>query len=187
MSGPPPKRQAERARANAPRIPVWELGPGDNQDDLPFKVDLAPVMPDAEDLNPEIVQGWEPETRELWDRLHTDPSVIWTGGAAMGVDLVMCHQLDRLLKPRVVGVIQATDTEPGRIEKDRIPLSGAEMSSLFTWLRSRGIYESDRLRLGKEVTFKAKQDQDKDEEKASVPRLTVVQNREELFKSSNAG
>lgn len=148
--GPAPSREEERRRANEPVHTITKLGP-DDLANLPFPIDLAPEPPDP------AIDGdgeeWHPYARELWERLKTDPSRVWQGPAAWALDMAMCEQLSRLLKPRVAGIQPATEFGEGGPIYEKIPMNGAEMASLLKWASARGLYEADRLRISKEITF----------------------------------
>lgn len=151
--GPAPARSDERRRANEPDTPITKYDV-DKLSSLPFPIDLAPEPPSPTELAArEADDGWHPYATYLWEQLQRDPSRAWTGPAAMAVDLAMCENLSRLLMPRVAATIQPSEQGPGEVVYERLPLNGSEMAALMKWAAARGLYEADRLRIGKEVTF----------------------------------
>lgn len=176
MPGPPPSRSDKRKRKNTLDYEVVEITP-ENVDDLPIPVDLDPVWP-----QPKEYESWNPLVKEIWDRLRTDPSATWTSGAAMAFDAVMCEQLHRLLEPRVAGVIPASEHGPGELVHEKIPLTGTEMNGIMKWLSSIGVFEADRLRLHREITFYAQRRQEAEESDAALAEVyDIVAEREKAL------
>ena len=155
--GPAPVREEERRRVNAPEHPVTKLGP-DELEALPFDVDLSPEPPDP--LIDRDGEKWHPYAQELWERLQRDPSRVWQGPAAMALDMAMCEQLSRLLQPRVAGIQPASEFGEGGPVFEKIPMNGSEMAAILKWASARGLYEADRLRINKEITFYSRSDDD---------------------------
>jgi hypothetical protein len=143
-------REAERRRyPDAGARKIEHVGPEQTRD-LPFEVDLAPEAPSP-------VEDWHPMARELWDALQRDPSRMWTGPAAWAANLTMCENLSRMLSPRVV--------------REAIPFNGAETAGFLKWMSMAGIYEPDRLRMQKEITFYPTGEQ------TTAPVLDIVRDR----------
>ena len=177
FAGPAPARADERRRTNEPTQPITKLGP-DQLAALPFPIELNPVPPDPKQFLPDerhfgeddldargnkkrgtaIIRdenGWHPYATYLWEQLQVDPSRAWAGPASMALDLAMCEQLSRLLMPRIAATIPASEYGPGEVIYERVAMNGSEMTALLKWASSRALYENDRLRIGKEVTFHA--------------------------------
>lgn len=180
--GPVPAREEERRRANAPAHPILKLG-AEEMAALPFPIDLAPEPPKLEELQAEVAEEidydkpdrsgkWHPYVRELHERLQRDPSRVWNGPAAMALDLVMLENLDRLLKPRVAKVVPVEDGDPYVIY-DAVAMTGAEMAAVLKWASARGLYEADRLRIQKEITFYSEP-----ENRSEAAVLSLVQDRD---------
>ena len=167
---------------------------------LPFQIDLAPQPPDPRDFMPEEDEendgrsviltrdqnGWHPYATYLWEQLQVDPSRAWNGPAAMALDLAMCENLSRLLMPRIAATIPASEHGPGEVVRDRVPLNGSEMAAILKWASSRGLYENDRLRIGKEITFYAQTGETKvPGHNRSGRVISIKKNRREALLDSN--
>lgn len=192
MPGPPPVREAERRRRNEPPRPITHLGPDDF---TRLGIDTSPQPPDPERLQPNDspedletpegrrtvadTNGWHPFATELYERLQRDPSAKWNGPAAQAMDMIMCEALSRLLLPRLAGMVPGTTTTPGSPIYDFVAMNGAEMAAVLKWASARGLYEGDRLRIGKEIEFFKDVD---NREPATVTQIT--QNREDIFASA---
>ena len=162
--GPAPVRAAERRRTPEPGTrAIEEIGPEQTRD-LPFEVDLAPEPPAA-------VEEWHPIALELWESLQRDPSRMWTGPAAWAASLAMCENLSRMLSPRIAATTMNTETGAVEVIREAIPFNGAETAGFLKWMSMAGIYEPDRLRMQKEITFYPVGEQ------ASAPVFDIVRDR----------
>lgn len=168
--GPPPARSAERRRTNSPDHPIWELGP-DELRALPFEIDLNPTPPPApmktvdnewKRENPD--SRWGRFVTELYEAIKVDPMVAWMTSADWAVLMVFLEDLDRELKPQVIGISAATFSKEaeeatgngvvgGEAITAVVPMKGAKMSALVNMLKAFGIGEANRLRMQKEVTL----------------------------------
>lgn len=196
--GPAPAREAERRRTNEPDHPIVKMGP-EEMAALPFPIDLSPTPPDPRDFQPEEDEqstgrstilkrdknGWHPYATHLWEKLQSDPSRAWNGPAAIALDLAMCENLSRLLMPRIAATLPATEYGPGEVIYERLPINGSEMAALLKWASARGLYETDRLRIGKEITFYAQSDGVPAPEAAKGHVISIRKNRKAALLESN--
>lgn len=143
--GPTPARDAERRRRNAPPHPIVKVGP-DAAEQLPFRLNFAPEPPAAPD-------HWHPFVIDLWEGLLADPARLWMGTGAWATNFVMCENLSRMLLPRIAATIPAGEGGEAQVIREEIPLAGSELAGVIKWLEKVGIYEGDRLRIQKEITF----------------------------------
>lgn len=166
--GPPPLKSEERRRTNEPAHPIWKLGP-DELKALPFAIDLDPTPPPLpsksgeqawKDAHPD--RHWGRLVTELFEAVKVDPMRAWMTSADWATLMVMLEDLDRELKPQVVGITPVTyskeaeeDTGNGTIGGEAItavvPMKGAKMSALVNFLKAIGIGEANRLRMQKEI------------------------------------
>lgn len=191
--GRAPARSEERRRRNEPEHPIIKLGPAELAA-ANLGIDLSPEPPDVDALleadqeieyskEPDQTAGWHPYARELWERLQTDPSRLWNGPAAMALDLVMCETISRHLMPQVTGTIAGNEFVDSQVVYGKVPMNGATIAAIMKWASGRGLYENDRLRIQKEVTFHAS---------AGAPDVSpgdgsnvtsIVQNRRAIFEA----
>lgn len=166
--GPPPLRSEERQRTNSPAHEIWKLGP-DELKAMPFDIDLSPSAPelptksglnDWKRENPDAHWGFF--VTEWYERIKTDPMVVWMTSADWGALFILLEDLDRELKPQVVGISPASyskeaeeDTGNGMIGGEVItavvPMKGAKLSAVVNFLKAFGIGEANRLRMQKEI------------------------------------
>lgn len=161
--GPVPLRDDERRRANAPDHPIWKLG-HEELKAMPFKIDLNPTPPELPTKSGE--QRWKDEHPDRhWGRLVTgwyeaikvDPMVAWMTSADWGALMILLEDLDRELKPQVVGITPATYSQQldevigGQPVLAVVPMKGAKLSAVVNFLKAFGIGEANRLRMQKEV------------------------------------
>lgn len=167
MPGPAPARSEERRRRNAPKNEILKVKPDSH---LPFKVDFAPEPPEAS-------EDWHPYVIDLYESLKADPSRLWTGPTAWAANFVMCENLSRLLNPRVAGIIQASEFGEAEVVREEIPLNGSELAGVLKWLSMVGVYEENRLRIAKEITFHAPPEQAAvvDADAITATRLGLIQ------------
>lgn len=166
--GPVPARSEERRRANTPDHPIWKLGP-DELKQMPFEIDLEPTPPEPPTITADEVwkaenpnERWCKLVRDWYEAIRVDPMVTWMTSADWGALMILLEDLDRELKPQVVGVTPVTysreldeDTGDGQLGGDAVyavvPMKGAKMSAVVNFLKAFGIGEANRLRMQKEV------------------------------------
>jgi hypothetical protein len=161
--GPVPLRSEERRRTNEPAHPIWKLGP-DQLAALPFQIDMSPTPPPLptrsegqawNDAHPD--SKWCQLVTDWYEAIKVDPMVAWMTSADWGALMVLLEDLDRELKPQVVGITPATystqldEVIGGEPVLATVPMKGAKMSAIVNFLKAFGIGEANRLRMQKEV------------------------------------
>lgn len=163
--GPVPARSEERRRRNAPAHPIWKLGPEELKA-LPFEIDLSPVAPELpakstdqrwKDEHPD--RRWGKQVTEFYEAIKRDPMVAWMTAGDWAMVMIVLEDLDRELKPQVVGVtpaVYSTELQEvigGEAITAVVPMKGAKLAALNNVFKSLGMGEGNRLRMQKEVTL----------------------------------
>lgn len=128
MTGPPPKRAAQRRRQNKPAVPM-ETAPG--------AVNVEVPKPNAQ---------WHPAAKRWFVSLGQSGQAIFYEPSDWAAAYVVAESMSRELKPQVVG-----HTEDGKPIMAAMPPKGA---SLTAWLRAMTVLmatEGDRRRLRLEL------------------------------------
>ena len=139
--GPVPKRSEQRIRRNKdyPEITKAEAG-----GHFP-----APFEPDA---------AWHPIALEFWESLQHSGQARFYEQSDWVAAYILCEQLTRELKPQFIGFAKTYEkTEEGETSIEtpltmKVPLKGANLSAIRTWMASLMVTEADRRRLSIELS-----------------------------------
>lgn len=134
MSGPPPKRDAERRRRNKPAIKTEKV-------DLSEITTLEVEIPKANDKWHPIAKQWYGSLAKSGQALFYEPSDWWTAYA-------LADQLDRLLSPQPIKIGQGEDA---RVEFHTVPMQGGQLTALLKGWTALMVTEADRRRLRMEI------------------------------------
>ena len=137
--GPVPKRSEQRIRRNKdyPEITKAEAG-----GHFP-----APFEPD---------EAWHPIALEFWESLQHSGQARFYEQSDWVAAYILCEHLSRELKPQFIGLAKSFDASTGNsIETPltmKVPLKGANLSAIRTWMASLMVTEADRRRLSIELS-----------------------------------
>lgn len=126
--GPPPKREAQRRRANKPVVPV-ETAAG------AAKVEVLPAN-----------SKWHPIAKRLFESLGKSGQSVFYEPSDWAIAYLVAESISRELEPQMVG-----HTVDGRPVMAAVPVKGA---ALTAWLRAMTVLmatEGDRRRLRLEL------------------------------------
>ena len=168
MTGPIPKKQAERRRRNKDGVGVELV----NVDEL-----LA-----GEREIPIADENWEPLTKSFYESFAKSGQVIWMEPTDWMTAYMLMETLDRHLKPQDVrvGEIRPGQNEGGQVEyifeAKIIPIPGGVLNAILKGLTSLMATEGDRRRLRIELERKSAVD-------AALEGnvISIVKNREDVF------
>ena len=187
--GPVPKRSEARRRRNRDPEGSVEL----------VKVNLDDLIAGEVEI-PLVPEDWDPITLHLWDSLAKSGQAIFYEPGDWATALAVCEVLDRWLKPQEVKVGEEEYVEVKDNPKDPedpfilkgkrylyeekiLPMPGGVLTSILKGLASLMVTEGDRRRLRIELDRKKAQDAIL----SGGNVVSIVANREELFKSASKG
>lgn len=161
MPGPIPKRSEERRRRNKPDRPVDRVAIGSDIDDLFGDGAPDPELENriqGEDLPPAEkpdadYDNWHPLAIELYESLSESGQKIFYEASDWAIARVLCESLSRDLQPQWINT--GTPEEP-KMEKQILPLKGANLSAYLKGFAALGMTEGDRRRMSIELSRKAK-------------------------------
>lgn len=140
MSGPVPKKDAERRRRN--KSPES----GGSLSAIPAQVVNVDELLVGEVEVPEPDEDWHPIATQLYEAQMRSGQVIWMEPSDWAMLYLVCESISRDLNPQVVGI-----TEEGDVVKDTIPLKGASLSSYLKSFEALMMAEGGRRRLRVEL------------------------------------
>jgi len=200
MRGPVPKRSEERRRRNKDpegSVPLVKI---DLDDLIAGDVDI-PVPPQrwdrVDEETGEIIAldepewAWEPITMGLWESFSRSGQAIFYEPSDWATAYMLMEVLDRWLKPQDVKVGQIgsgkDESSGGNIsyvfEQKIVAMPGGVLTSILKGLASLMVTEGDRRRLRIELDRKKAQDAIL----SGGNVVSIVANREDLFKSASKG
>lgn len=156
MPGPPPLPEGASTRHGDPTMPMQTIDLASMR--LPIPVDTAPRQPG-------VTEGWCQTVADVWDALGKDPAALWMSAGGWAAARVMCEQLNRELRDRIIGWSSMTrksydgDGKVVRTDTAKVPIygplpiSGASLAAFGRFLAANGITESGRLALRRAVVF----------------------------------
>lgn len=172
MSGPPPKKDAERRRRNKDVIPTEVV----NIDELLVGERVIPVA----DPN------WEPLTKSFYESFKSSGQVIWMEPTDWMTAYTLMETLDRWLKPQEVrvGEIRPAQQEGGEViylfEEKILAMPGGVLNAILKGLTALMATEGDRRRLRIELERKKALD----EAAGGGNVVDIVQRRADAFKGA---
>jgi hypothetical protein len=189
MSGPPPKREAERRRRNKDGIQTEQV----SIDEL-IQADVEiPVPPYREVLDRETGQvtevcTWEPMVVEFWDAFTRSGQSIFYEPTDWMAAYVLMETLDRWLKPQDVKVGQigsaGAENEGGNVEyvfePKIVAMPAGVITAIYKALGDLMAMEGPRRKL--RIELERKKAIDAALEGANV--VPITQTRDEAFKRS---
>lgn len=146
MSGPPPKRDDERRRANDPA-----LGPADHIDvtQLPVAEQDGLLWRIAQPIDRklwDVDENWHDIAKDWFDSLSRSGQAIFYEPSDWAAARLIAESMSRDLDEQVVGV-----TETGEVVKSIIPLKGASLAAYLKGFAVLGVTEGDRRRIRIEI------------------------------------
>lgn len=159
MPGPIPKRTEERRRRNKPDRPVDRVAVegevddlfGDGEPDPAVEVrhQITEVLEPA--VKPPASEEWHELVIELYDSLSQSGQKIFYEPSDWAVARILCESLSRDLLPQWINT--GTPEEP-QMEKQTLPLKGANLSAYLKGFAVLGMTEGDRRRMSIELSRK---------------------------------
>lgn len=190
MSGPPPKKEAERRRRNKPEdgiptqvINVDELLAGEVEIPMPptyideHKDDCAD---DCEKHTGEERPAWHPVAHQAYWSLAKSGQVIFMEPSDWSTAYALCETLSRELKPKPIVVDDGGD-EGTHIEWVIQPVNGAVLNAFLKGWASLMATEGDRRRLRIELERKKRIEAAAGDETTVID---IVQRRADAFKGA---
>lgn len=179
MSGPPPKKDAERRRRNKPLDGV-ETTVVNLDETLAGEVEV-PVAPDH----------WEDLTKSFYESFTRSGQAIWMEPSDWMTAYTLMEVLDRWLKPQDVKVGQVgsgkDEANGGNIEyvfeQKIVAMPGGVLNAILKGLTALMATEGDRRRLRIELERKKRIDA----ALAGENVIDIVQAREDVFKRGARG
>ena len=170
MSGPVPKKDAERRRRNKTPESTGSLS------SIPATiVDIDALLVGEVEI-PAADETWHDIAIMMYESVQKSGQVIWMEPSDWAALYLMCESISRDLNPQVVGI-----TEEGDVVKDTIPLKGASLSSYLKAMASLMMLEGDRRRL--RIELERKKRLDAAAEGGGVV-VDIVQRRADAFKGA---
>lgn len=138
--GPMPARSEERRRVNQPK------GTFTKADDVVLDKNGVNTRPTP----PEPKEDWDERALALYDSLRTSPGVIFMYDADWQTAWALVDQYDANIKPQFVGFEETWNSEAAQMEqravRERLPIKGATLQSLFTQLQRIALVGEDTRR-----------------------------------------
>lgn len=146
LRGPAPKPEGARLRRNGDYAPVTKIEGGEGSNVAPYEAD----------------ENWHKQAIALYEAYQNSPqSELFVESDWVKV-YVMCEALSRELKPQFIGFAEAVQVfEENGVERHEIvkkpvqgtvPLKGATLNALNSWMTSLLTTEADRRRLSIEIS-----------------------------------
>lgn len=154
--GPIPKRSEERRRRNSPDRPVDRVAIGGDADDL-FGDDLPDERVEHRhevDTLPTVVHvpadaDWHPIAVQLYESLEQSGQSMFFEPSDWAAAYLICESISRDLADQWINV--GTVMEP-EMEKQKVPMKGANLAAYLKGLGELGVTEGSRRRLSIELT-----------------------------------
>lgn len=165
MSGPPPKRDAERRRRNKKAVETTT-------------VDLAELASQPVDV-PVAPEEWHPIASQWFDSLARSGQAVFYEPSDWATALMLGEALSRELNPQPL-VIQGI--EGATVEMHELPIKGASLNAILKGMTALMVTEGDRRRLS--IELERKRDRE-----AALPEgvASIAQGRRErLAKAARA-
>ena len=119
MSGPVPKKDAERRRRNKTPEKKGSLSA------IPAQVVNVDAVLAGEVEIPTPSEDWHPVALQIWEAQISSGQVIWMEPSDWALLYMICESISRDMNPQVIGISEET----GKPIKATIPLKGASLSS----------------------------------------------------------
>jgi len=174
MSGPVPKKKAERRRRNKDGVEIQVV----NVDDLLVGEVEIPVAD----------ENWEDLTKSFYESFSKSGQALWMEPTDWMTAYMLMETLDRHLKPQDVKVGQTGGFEGSPVEyvfeEKIIPIPGGVLNAILKGLSSLLATEGDRRRLRIELERKKAIDAALSGDGVVV---SITQNRQDVFKRGARG
>lgn len=171
ISGPIPKRDAERRRRNDPAngaadfFDIDEVAKDAEPDSLPWKIAQPVVVPtfdgvwtdaDGREVDGDHVgTGWHPLAQQWFDSLSYSGQAIFYEPSDWMLAAVIAETLSRELKPQIAATIPATEFSESQVIRECVPIKGASLSAILKAMSTLMVSEGDRRRLRLELQRRA--------------------------------
>lgn len=154
--GPLPKRTEERRRRNKPETPVDRVAIGGDiedlfGDDLPDEQVEHRIQADGFEkvVKPPAGEDWHHVAVQLYDSLDQSGQSIFFEPSDWATAYLICESISRDLSDQWINT--GTAMEP-QMEKQAVPMKGANLAAYLKGLSGLGVTEGDRRRLSIELT-----------------------------------
>ena len=139
MSGPPPKRDAERRRRNPKAVPTTT-------------VDLETLITQPVEI-PEADGGWHPVAAQWYESLARSGQAIFYEPSDWATAYTLAETLSRELNPQFISYV---DKETGETMAEWVtmPIKGASLNAILKGMTALMVTEGDRRRLSIELERK---------------------------------
>lgn len=156
--GPLPKRTEERRRRNKPERPVDRVAIGGDIDDLFGDEPADPTVEhrvNAGDFpradQPPADPDWHAVAVRIYESLADSGQSIFFEASDWAAAYLICESISRDLSDQWVNIGTAQEPE---MEKQKVPMKGANLAAYLKGLSGLGMTEGDRRRLSIELTRK---------------------------------
>lgn len=166
MSGPVPKKDAERRRRNKNDGPSSIPAEVINVDEL-LAGDVEIPLPD---------ESWHPIARQVYESQVRSGQVVWMEPSDWSMLYMICESISRDFSEQVVGI-----TEDGDVVRAEIPLKGASLSAYLKAFNMLLVAEGGRRTLRIELERQKRLDAAAGEDGKVVD---IVQKRADAFKGA---
>ena len=161
MTGPIPKRDAERRRRNKPAVETTT-------------VDLDTLIAGEIEV-PVVDEEWHPIAQHIFTAAQASGQSIFYEPSDWAALLLLCEQVSRSLAPQPVVVGSG---EEARVEMHTVPVNGAVMGQINKAMASLMLLEGDRRKLRIELERKRQRDAMLE---AGSNVVSITQTREAAF------
>jgi hypothetical protein len=174
LSGPAPKREAERRRRNKDGIDVESI----NLDEL-IKIEVEVPVAD---------ERWEPITKNFWDAFTRSGQSIFYEPTDWMTAYTLMEVLDRWLKPQEVrvGEVRPGQNEGGPVtytfEEKIVAMPGGVLTAILKGLTALMANEGDRRKLRIELERRGAIDA----ALGGAPVVSITQKRDDAFAAAAA-
>lgn len=166
MSGPVPKKDAERRRRNKTGT--------DSKSHIPAEVVNVDELLVGEVEIPQPDEDWHPIAKQIYEAQMRSGQVIWMEPSDWAMLYMMCESISRDMKPQVIGI----NEETGKPVMAVVPLKGASISGYLRAFNELLMAEGGRRKLRIELERQKRLDAAAEGEGKVVD---IVQKRQELF------
>lgn len=145
MSGPAPKKDAERRRRNTTPEKSGSLSA------IPAEiVDLDSVLAGEVEV-PVADEGWHPIAKQIYSAQQASGQALYMEPSDWSMLYLMCESISRDLNPQFVGL-----TEEGEPVFESIPLKGASLNAYLKGFNDLLVAEGGRRKLRLELERKSR-------------------------------
>lgn len=170
MSGPVPKKDAERRRRNKTPESEGSLSA------IPAQIVNVDELLVGEVEVPQPDEDWHPIAIQIYQAQMKSGQVLWMEPSDWSMLYLICESISRDLNPQVVGI-----TEEGDVVKDVIPLKGASLSGYLKAFEALLMAEGGRRRLRIELERQKRIDAAAE---GGSKVVDIVQRRADAFKGA---